>query len=205
MSAKDHKQEERKQFILDQVAAELKARVPEKLKSVAQTFAQVYYANVSLDDLTETSLESLVASVYGMWSFSLERASGQTKIRVYTEKREVKGTLVPQTIVEIVNDNMPFLVDSVTGAINSLGYSIHLVIHPVMQVERDKAHDLKTIFQPTPEGAKGNYESFIHCEILESSSPEKLKILEDEVTRALNDVKISVEDWMPIRSVFKRL
>src|SRR5581483_2037314 len=80
-----------------------------------------------------------------------------------------------------------------------LGYSIHLVIHPVMRVERDKNNTLKNVFLQTPEGTNGNYESFIHCEILEASSPEKLKILEEEVARALDDVRVSVEDWMPIR------
>ena len=41
-------------------------------------------------------------------------------------------------IVEIINNNMPFLVDSITACINSLGFSIHLLTHPVLLVKRDK-------------------------------------------------------------------
>ncbi len=199
MSEKDHQQEERTQEILDQIVKAIKLKVPSKLRKAAQTFTEIFYANVSFEDLTESSLESLITTVYEMWNFSLSRSPEQTKIRNFVEKKEIKGNLVSQTIIEIVNANMPFLVDSVTGAINSLGYSIHLVIHPVMQVERDEAHMLQAVTLRTAEKENGQYESFIHCEILESSSPAKLKTLEQEVARALDDTRAAVEDWAKMR------
>jgi len=199
MSENERGQEERKQEILEKIANKIKQQVPPKLAASVQTFAKTYYANVPFEDLEENALKTLVAAIYGMWSFSLERTPGQPKIRSFVEKKEVKGgNLIPQTIVEIVNDNMPFLVDSVAGAINSLGCSINLIIHPVMQVERDEKGTLKNVFQRSQE-ENGKYESFIHCEILEYSSPERLKALEEEVARALEDVRASVEDWMPMR------
>lgn len=191
--------EDRKQEILDQILKKLTSKIPDKLKKVAQTFAEIYYANVSLEDLMENSLNALVSSVDGLWNFSLERTPGKAKIRAFVEKREVKGHLVPFTIVDIVNDNMPFLVDSVIGALNSLGYSIHLVIHPVMQVERNKTNTLKNIIQRSPEQTNGTYESFIHCEILEGASKEELKAIEEEILRALDDVRSAVEDWTLMR------
>jgi len=193
-------QEDRKQKILDQILKKLKSKIPDKLRKSAQTFAEIYYANVSLEDLTENSLDTLVSSVNDLWNFSLERTPGKAKIRVFVEKREIKGHPTPFTIVEIVNDNMPFLVDSVTAALNSLGYSIRLVIHPVMQVERNKANTLKTIFQRNSEHASGTYESFIHCEILEGTSKEELKAIEAEIMRALNSVRSAVEDWFSMRT-----
>jgi glutamate dehydrogenase len=199
MSGKDRKREERKLEILDQIAKGIKLKVPLKLRKAAQTFAEIFYSNVSFEDLTETSIESLITAAYEMWNFSFDRAPTQVKIRAFVEKREIKDNLVPQTIIEIVNENMPFLVDSVTGAINSLGYSIHLVIHPVMQVVRDKAHRLKVVKERTAEEENGKYESFIHCEILEPSSPANLKALEEEVSKALDDTSAAVEDWIKMR------
>ncbi len=157
MSDKDHHQEKRKQEILDQIVEKLLPQIPLPLRQSAQTFVELYYANVSLEDLTETSIDSLVSSVYGMWDFSLERTPGQTKIRTFVEKRVIQENSISETVVEIVNDNMPFLVDSVTGAINSLGYSIHLVIHPVMQVERDRNHGLKEVLKRTAEVQDKHY------------------------------------------------
>ncbi len=199
MTEKTPKEENRKEEILNQIAQKLKVRVSSPLKKAAQTFSELYYANVPFEDLTEISLDALVSSVERMWNFSLTRPLGQAKIHTFVEKRKLKGLSVSQTIVEIVNDNMPFLVDSVTAAINSLGYSLHLVIHPVMQVERNADHVLKSVSSRTTESGNGTYESFIHCEILEPLSPAKLKILEAEVKRALDDVRAAVEDWMPIR------
>ena len=43
----------------------------------------------------------------------------------------------PHTVIQIVNDDMPFLVDSVTAALNSRGYGVRLLIHPVIGVKRD--------------------------------------------------------------------
>ncbi|MBP9691805.1 MAG: NAD-glutamate dehydrogenase [Alphaproteobacteria bacterium] len=192
-------EKEQKQKILDQVAKQIDAQAPRDLSDLIQTFTRLYYANVPLEDLAETPVETLSASVYSLWEFSLKRIPDRPKIRVFTEKQEIKRYSIHKTIVEIVNDNMPFLVDSVTGVINSLGHSIHLVIHPVMQVERDENHVLVNVSQHSPEAIKGQDESIIHCEILELSTPEKLKELEEEITRALEDVRFAVKDWASMR------
>ncbi|MBS0271317.1 MAG: NAD-glutamate dehydrogenase [Proteobacteria bacterium] len=199
MSDKDHHQEKSKQAILDQIITKLLPQIPSSLRQAAQTFVELYYANVSFEDLMERSIDNLLSSVQGMWDFSFERTPGQTKIRTFVEKRIIQENSVSETVVEIVNDNMPFLVDSVTGAINSLGYSIHLVIHPVIQVERDHNHCLKNVLKRTAGVQDGQYESLIHCEILEPCSLDKLQLLETEVARALEEVRAAVEDWMPIR------
>ncbi len=199
MSDQERNQEDKKQQILDDIAKNLRKKVPPKQKEAAETFAKLYYTGVPLEDLTETPLEVLVFSAHEMWNFSLERSPGQAKIRVFVDKREVKGHIIPHTLVEVVNDNMPFLVDSITGVINSLGYSTYLVIHPVMKVERDAHQKLKHVFERPQSETKGTYESFIHCEILEPSSPEKLKTLEEDLTLSLQDVRAAVEDWSPMR------
>ncbi len=192
-------EKEEKEKILDYIVADIKTRVPSDLQEAAATFVQAYYANVSLEDLSEIPLEVLGASVYDMWTFALTRPPKKPKIHIYTKKKEAKDQLLPQTIVEIVNDDMPFLVDSVTGVINSLGYSINLVIHPVMQVERDGAYALKKVWGRSQNKQEGTFESFIHCEILDALSPDKKNTLTQELLRALEDVRAAVEDWAPMR------
>lgn len=190
----------KKQEILHNIALEVGRRVASSEKQSAETFAKAYYENVSFGDLTELSLEELVESVHAMWVFGHKRVpGGHPKIRVYSEEIRRKDDLVPQTIVEIVNDNMPFLVDSVSGAINSLGYAINLVIHPVVPVERDEHHELVAILDPASAPPSTSYESFIHCEILGTLSPKKREELQHEIARSLQDVRDAVEDWEPMR------
>lgn len=191
--------EEQRQKILDDIAANMMQKVSPKLRESAATFAKVYYANVGLEDLMEASAESLESSVFSMWEFALNRHPEEIKIRLYSKKQTGKDHSPSQTIIEIINDNRPFLVDSVIASINSLGYSTHLVIHPVMKIERDKNHVLKAVFPPLQASHDGSYESLIHCEILGSFSPEKLKILEEEVMSSLQDAKAAVEDWLIMR------
>jgi glutamate dehydrogenase len=198
-------QEIRRQKILEEIADNLMLKVPPALRESAALFAKIYYATVTLEDLMDNPLESLVDSVFGMWELSLHRVPGQVKIRAYSQKKEVKGHPQSQTIVEIINDDMPFIVDSVTGAINSLGYSTHLVIHPVMKIERDTSHLLKAVFPHTQNGnngkngKNGNYESIIYCEIFSHLSPKKLEALESEVSLALQDTRSAVIDWQEMQ------
>lgn len=188
-----------KQKILDHVAKQLKLKVSSALRGPAENFAKAFYANVSLDDLTENSLESLVSSVFTMWEFCFNRMLGQTKTRVYSETMEGKDHPVSMMIVKVATDDMPFIVDSITGVINTLGYATHLVIHPVIKIERDKAGNLKEIFPPSYTGSNGQYESLVHCEIIGSFSLEKSIALETEVNRALQDTRAAVEDWEEMR------
>lgn len=188
-----------KEKLLDLVIEKVKLNVSPNLQESAAAFVRTYYANVSLEDLTEVSEDTLVTSVLEVWNFAFQRIPNQALVRVYNQKTESKGHPLSQIIVEIVNDDMPFIVDSVTGAINSLGYSTHLVIHPVMRIERDHSHRIKHIFLPSQKGEQGHYESIVHCEILGSSSPENLAELEAKVTRALQDARAAVEDWTAMR------
>jgi glutamate dehydrogenase len=59
-------------------------------------------------------------------SFARVFASGTPKLRVYNPRTEEHGWSSPHTVIEIVNDDMPFLVDSVTMEVNRQGYTLHL-------------------------------------------------------------------------------
>ncbi len=71
------------------------------------------------DDVAERSLRDLAGAALSLWRFAGRRRPGQAKIRVYNPEPDIDGWSSPHTIVEIVNDDMPFLVDSVTAAINA--------------------------------------------------------------------------------------
>ena len=96
------------------------------------------------------------------------------------------------TRIAIVNDDMPFLVDSLAAAIAALGLSIDHLVHPVVPVERKKDCVLKAIPGGDPEDAY--WESMIYLETARVDAKTRRQ-LEDSIVETLKDVRAAVKDW----------
>ncbi len=105
-------------------------------QATAERIIGAYYEHVPPADVIGRSPRDLSGAALSLWHFAERRRPGQAKIRVYNPELAADGWSSAHTIVEIVNDDMPFLVDSVTGAINAGDRVVHLVVHPILAVER---------------------------------------------------------------------
>ncbi|HYM73880.1 MAG TPA: hypothetical protein VET89_12935, partial [Stellaceae bacterium] len=105
--------------------------------AAASGFVAAFYEHAPPADIAAREPEDLCGGALALWRFGARRHAGETRIRVYNPTLGADGWHSPHTIVEIVNDDMPFLVDSVTAAINDRGSIVRLVIHPVVNVVRD--------------------------------------------------------------------
>ena len=107
-------------------------------QTIAQRFISEFYAHVPPADVAERSPRNLYGAARSLWHFAERRHPRQAKIRVHNPDPLADGWSSAYTIVEIVNDDMPFLVDSVTGAINASNRVVHLIIHPILTVPRER-------------------------------------------------------------------
>ena len=109
-------------------------------------------------------------------------------------KLESTGTQVGRRRMRlvIVNDDMPFLVDSVAAAIAARNLIIHRLLHPVLCVERDAKGALKTI-EPLCDDLRRR-ESIMYIELDRADSKIRLELAR-EIRTALDDVRAAVEDW----------
>src|SRR5207302_2247465 len=105
-------------------------------------FIALLYEHVPPSDVAARSPADLYGAALALWRFAAQRPSGSAKVRVYNPASGRDGWSTPRTIVEIVNDDMPFLVDSVTVAVNGGGREVRVVVHPVISVARDAAGSL---------------------------------------------------------------
>jgi len=103
------------------------------------------YRHVPPAEIVRRRPRDLAGAALSLWRLAGRRRQGQAKIRVYNPEPVEDGWSSPHTIVDIVNDDMPFLVDSVTGAINARERVVHLVIHPVLTIARGPAGRLRAI------------------------------------------------------------
>ena len=164
-----------------------------------EPFSRLYYAEVDPEELAARAAADLKGAAAAHLGFAGTFSAGKAKVRAYNPVREQHGWASTHTAVEIVNDDMPFLVDSVTMEANRQGLTLHLVIHPVLRVERDAKGELLSVSAPGT-SAKGKLESFIHLEVDRQTDPAKLAQLEAGIAKGLADVRAAVEDWKPMQA-----
>ena len=179
------------------------------LKSaLIEKFRRLYYAEVDPEELAAREPHDLQGAAAAHLAFAQRFAGGAAKVRAYNPLRESHGWQSTHTVIEIVNDDMPFLVDSVTMEVNRQGLTLHLLIHPVLRVVRDAKGELISVSTPSA-SAEGRLESFMHIEVDRQSDPAKLAELEAGITKVLADVRAAVEDWKPMQArmaeIVKRL
>jgi glutamate dehydrogenase len=154
-------------------------------------FLAKLFDHAAPEDLQRFSAAELAGVAEQSWSFLAERNLGAPKIRF-----EPSATLGGASVLEIVNDDMPFLVDSVVGELNRRGLSIRLFVHPVFSVERDGAGQLIGFEGMPVTGARR--ESFIHFDVEGIEDAAQREEVAETLASILADVRVCVQDWQPM-------
>ena len=129
--------------------------------------------------------------------FGAQRRRGQALLRIFNPTEKEHGYTSAFTFVEMINDDMPFLVDSVASAINHHKLAVHITVHPIISVTRDAKGKLLSVTDADKDDALS--ESFIRFAISRETDPNRLKLLRKEITKVLSDVRVTVRDWGPMR------
>src|SRR6201982_3635214 len=162
-----------------------------------RAFAEPLFGYTNIEDLANYDAASLTFLAEQAWEHVQRRTAGSADIRVVNsmmpDGREI-------SVLEILNDNMPFLFDSIMAELAEQGIEVTLVAHPIIAVERDDQGKLLRFYgEALPEGAKGARESLIHLHITRLDADADRQKLIDGLTRTLNDVRASVTDSRHMR------
>src|SRR6202051_2680742 len=122
------------------------------------TFLAELLGSAMPGDLQRYEPDELAAIAERSWSLFAVRKAGAPKIS-FERGPVTRGV----SVLHIVNDDMPFLLDSVVGELNQRGLDIRLLVHPVFAVERDAAGTLTAFKGAAQDG--GPRERFIHIHI----------------------------------------
>jgi glutamate dehydrogenase len=152
--------------------------------------AALLLENAPPDDLLGTSAETLAQLVGGRLAFLNERKPGRAKIAVTNPE----GVLSGITTIDIVNDDMPFLVDSTIGLLAERGHEVRLALHPVVAVKRDASGKLLDLAAKPAADGTTTRESFIHIH-LARLAPDEAAALETDLRAIFADVRQVVIDW----------
>jgi len=172
---------------IDAAAALLAKRKPD----IPADFLAGLFGLAVPEDLARYGADELAALAEQAWAFLAERKPGTPKIR-FEEAPAPRGFAV----LEIVNDDMPFLVDSVAAELNQRGLDIRLFVHPVFTVERDRGG--KLVAFKGGRSAGGIRESFIYVHVETADGAKERLDVVTALTEVLADVRAAVQDWRPM-------
>ncbi|HET7594843.1 MAG TPA: NAD-glutamate dehydrogenase [Stellaceae bacterium] len=199
--------EEQKNEAVEAVAALATRRLGDGRAAAVARFVRRFYSHVPPEDILARAPEDLYGAALSLWRFAETRLPGRAKLRVVDPRAEEEGWRSPRTIVEIVNDDMPFLVDSVAAALAGEGFAVHLVIHPILRVERDGEGKLTELIDDATGNGNGAglRESFMHVEISAESGAARVDTLPAVLERVLGEVRAAVMDWAAMRARVQRI
>jgi len=160
-------------------------------------FLRRYFAHVPYEDLQGRTEKTMARAALSHLDFGARRQKGQALVRFFNPTVEEHGYESAFSFIELVNDDMPFLVDSVSAAINRQGLTVHITVHPVVRVCRNRQGKIKTI--AAPDEPRGQLESFIRFAIDKETDAQQIKLLKQEILRVLADVRVAVRDWQKMR------
>jgi glutamate dehydrogenase len=184
------------------------------------SYLHAYYRHVPLEDLTPASPARIRAVAIEHAQLAVHRPQGRALVRV-RQAAEGAAFAVGRAVVDIVTDDMPFLVDSVTMALARHELDGDLVIHPQLLVRRNVAGELHAVAGPLSDadhGAGGGdaagsggdgdgaiTESWTHIEIAARPGAIRAAELEQELRSVLHDVRVAVEDYPRMQVMAVRL
>ncbi len=190
--------------LVSRVARAARGSLAAPQAEIAERFARLYYGGADPQELGERDPNDLVGAAAAHLDFGRRYAGGAPKVHVFNPRLEEHGWQSTHTVVQIVSEDKPFLVDSATMEINRQGLTLHVVIHPVLRIVRDDKGKLASIAAPAA-GGEGRLESFMYLEVDRQTDPARLQDIEQGLLRVLADVAAAVADWKPMQQRLREL
>ena len=185
--------EAKKTALLKESIALLGKRISPETRKEMEVFIDQYFRNVIAEDLLNLTPQNVYGAALAHFKLAAIRKSGEALIRVYNPRIESHGWQTPHTVIELVNDDMPFLLDSVSAAISRMGIGVHMVAHPVLMVRRNEAGCWEKLAPEGDEAAKA--ESFIHFSVDEQTGDGRHEEIRSVISGVLGNVRAAVADW----------
>lgn len=187
----------KKSEIIDRIEAEIRDNFSASEAQHISNLTHLYFQDALKEDMINEPIENLYGTIICLWDFLQQRTGSQPKVRVYNPNFEEHSWQSTHTVIEILTDDMPFLVSSFNMALVRLGHTIHLTAHPVISVKRNKKGELENVADKL---SNASTEALMRFEIDRLSDINLLDEIKDELLASLADVKKTVADWSQMKN-----
>ncbi len=169
---------------ITELLTKIKAALPQSASEDLKSFTQSFFAKMPITDLERLSPKDAIAIAKEAYSFVSKREAQVPKIQLQTDAKS------GQFVLTMLNDDMPFLVDSITAALSRKSLPPQSIIHPIMMIERDKSGNYVSCG-----GSGAKKESFIRIEMPHLGNALNEKTLMKMLEETLAVIRTVVRDW----------
>jgi glutamate dehydrogenase len=175
----------------------------ERIEQAAQLLQEMadlirlYYRYLPPEEIIDDNPVDLVGAVRSHRDLAVDRVPGRPAVRIFNPDNAKDGWSTQGTVVQIVTDDMPYLVESVSAELNRSGLQVHRIVHPIVVVRRDLAGRLKEVLpnaDPDDPPADALAESWMSIEVDLISDSDRAREAESSLLSVLNAVREVVED-----------
>ncbi|MFJ8965231.1 NAD-glutamate dehydrogenase [Lentzea sp. NPDC102401] len=181
----------------EQVRDELIERAAANAPELADLI-RLFYRHVPAEEVNDDDPVDLVGAVRSNYQLAESRVPGRAAVRILNPTRGTDGWQCPVTVVQVVTDDMPYLVDSVASELTRGGVQVQRVVHPIVVVRRDPVTGERIEVLPTADPADppadALAESWMNVEVDLITDPDRARELETRLLTVLTDVREVVED-----------
>ena len=160
--------------------------------SLAVDFAKIFLSKAPPEFLTGRSVEELVHLVSGSFHFLKSSKSDQVDVSVTSPEGDSESWGDPVTVVRTNVSERPFIIDTIREYLQTQNLAIDHIVYPLIDVDRDSGGDVVAV-QLKRNGT--TRESLVHCEVTRVTDPEKLDLMEAELSSNLSDVVRATDDF----------
>jgi len=193
--------------LLENVFKLIDKNIDKAYSNLVQQFAKRLYSNMSSDDLENRNDSDLYGAALSLWHQFEKFEQSSPAIRVFNPDIAKHGWHSSHTIVEIIVEDMPFLVDSIRMALNRLDITSHLLLHSPINLKRDGNNMVLEFFDNSPKQVtrENQKQTIFLIEIDRQNTAAALKSLAKELRSVVDEVSLAVNDWQPMRQALSKV
>ena len=166
-------------------------------------FLPLYYSELPAGEIDDRKVDDIYAVAVIHLSLARVRAPGEAVVRVVSPDRERDGWHSQHSVLFVVTDDMPFLVDTTRLVLDRMGLGVHLLVHPMLTVQRDEENRLTDVASDIAD-VEGIVEAWTQIEI-DRTDEATAKELERAILAAVEDVRRVVEGFPAMRQRMEEL
>ncbi len=187
-----------RQKLIDEISSRARRLAGSRTPLDVEAFARAYFHGVAEDDMRPRVTADLAGAMLAHLAIAGTRRRGETIVKVFNPDAQRDGFSSTHTVVAVVTDDMPFLVDSLGIVFLQAGLKVHFLAHPVLTVGRDGNGRLQKVYLAgAPDSARAESWQLLEVDYLADGAPHKA--LRGKLLESLDDVRCATSDWQPMR------